>query len=160
MKADRGALMQCSLSHPWSHVVIGIWHKYPNPHCTHVVTVDVIDRSVNPNTGIIRTERVLGCKQKAPGWIVKVSRFPSHSELSDPQLFKHFSCSVDRKMPTYARYRSSILQRKMQRSLPSTFPCLNSHLAMNGYNIARRHPIKQCSRRPQKYKPAWQCGGL
>lgn len=58
--------------HPWSHVIIGMWHKYPNPHCTHVVTVDVIDRSVNPETGIVRTERVLGCKQKAPSWIVKL----------------------------------------------------------------------------------------
>ncbi|KAI0706050.1 MSF1-domain-containing protein [Cytidiella melzeri] len=58
--------------HPWSHVVIGMWHKYPNPHCSHVVTVDVLDRSVNPKTGIIRTERILGCKQKAPVWIVKL----------------------------------------------------------------------------------------
>ncbi|KAF8845365.1 MSF1-domain-containing protein [Paxillus ammoniavirescens] len=58
--------------HPWSHVVIGMWHKYPNPHCTHVVTVDVLDRSVDPMTGIIRTERVLGCKQKTPTWIVKL----------------------------------------------------------------------------------------
>lgn len=49
-----------------------MWHKYPNPHCTHVQTIDVLDRSVDPQTGIIRTERVLGCKQKAPGWIVKV----------------------------------------------------------------------------------------
>jgi PRELI-like family len=60
------------LSHSWAHVVIGMWHKYPNPHCSHVVTVDVIDRSVDPLTGIIRTERVLGCKQKAPTWIIKV----------------------------------------------------------------------------------------
>ncbi|KAF8649719.1 hypothetical protein AX16_005491 [Volvariella volvacea WC 439] len=58
--------------HPWSHVVIGMWHKYPNPKCSHVVSIDVIDRSVDPTTGIIRTERVLGCKQKAPGWIVKL----------------------------------------------------------------------------------------
>ncbi|KAI0344001.1 MSF1-domain-containing protein [Trametopsis cervina] len=58
--------------HPWSHVVIGMWHKYPNPQCSHVVTVDVLDRSVDPQTGIIRTERVLGCKQKAPIWIVKL----------------------------------------------------------------------------------------
>ncbi|EMD41649.1 hypothetical protein CERSUDRAFT_110224 [Gelatoporia subvermispora B] len=58
--------------HPWSHVVIGMWHKYPNPHCTHVVTIDVVDRSVDPQTGIIRTERILGCKQKAPTWIVRV----------------------------------------------------------------------------------------
>lgn len=60
-------------SHPWSHVVIGMWHKYPNPHCSHVVTIDVVDRSIDPQTGIIRTERILGCKQKAPTWIVKVS---------------------------------------------------------------------------------------
>jgi len=58
-------------NHPWSHVVIGMWHKYPNPHCAHVLTVDTIDRSVDTRTGIIRTERILGCKQKTPGWIVK-----------------------------------------------------------------------------------------
>ncbi|KAG5352706.1 Protein MSF1 [Termitomyces sp. T112] len=60
-----------SYEHPWSHVVIGMWHKYPNPKCSHVVSIDVVDRSVDPKTGIIRTERILGCKQKAPSWIVK-----------------------------------------------------------------------------------------
>jgi hypothetical protein len=64
--------MHIFLSHPWSHVVIGMWHKYPNPKCSHVVSVDVLDRSVDPETGIIRTERVLGCKQKSPTWILKV----------------------------------------------------------------------------------------
>lgn len=59
-------------SHPWTHVQLGIWKKYPNPHCTHVMTVDVLDRSVDPKTGVVRTERILGCKQKAPSWIVKV----------------------------------------------------------------------------------------
>jgi len=52
-----------------------MWHKYPNPHCSHVVTVDVVDRSVDPRTGVIRTERILGCKQRAPTWIVKVWYF-------------------------------------------------------------------------------------
>lgn len=64
-------------SHSWAHVIIGMWHKYPNPHCSHVVTVDVIDRTVDPSTGMIRTERVLGCKQRTPTWIVRV-RPPSH----------------------------------------------------------------------------------
>lgn len=49
-----------------------MWHKYPNPHCSHVLTVDVVGRSVDPKTGIIRTERILGCKQKAPAMITKV----------------------------------------------------------------------------------------
>lgn len=73
-----------SSSHPWSHVVIGMWHKYPNPKCTHVVSIDTLDRSVDPKTGIIRTERVLGCKQKAPLWIVKVC-FPG--KLSHPATY-------------------------------------------------------------------------
>ena len=46
-----------------------MWHKYPNPKCTHVVSIDVVDRTIDPTTGIIRTERILGCKQKAPTWI-------------------------------------------------------------------------------------------
>ncbi|TFY76777.1 hypothetical protein EWM64_g7238 [Hericium alpestre] len=62
----------CTYDHSWARVVIGMWHKYPNPHCSHVVTVDVVDRTINPETGIIRTERILGCKQRAPIWIVKL----------------------------------------------------------------------------------------
>ncbi|KIY65886.1 MSF1-domain-containing protein [Cylindrobasidium torrendii FP15055 ss-10] len=57
--------------HPWSHVIIGMWRKYPNPKCSHVISVDVLDRTVDPVTGVIRTERVLGCKQKTPGWILR-----------------------------------------------------------------------------------------
>jgi hypothetical protein len=50
-----------------------MWHKYPNPHCSHVLSVDVVDRSVDPETGVIRTERIIGCRQKAPAVIAKVS---------------------------------------------------------------------------------------
>jgi hypothetical protein len=62
-------------SHNWAHVNVGLGYKYPNPHCSHVITVDVLSREIDPKTGIIRTERVLGCKQKAPIWIVKVKNF-------------------------------------------------------------------------------------
>ena len=65
-------LTRKNCSHSWSQVAIGMWHKYPNPHCSHVMSVDVVDRSVDPNTGVIRTERILGCKQRAPTWIVKL----------------------------------------------------------------------------------------
>lgn len=50
-----------------------MWRKYPNPRCSHVISVDVVDRTVDPITGVIRTERILGCKQKTPTWIVKVT---------------------------------------------------------------------------------------
>ena len=84
-------------SHPWSHVVIGMWHKYPNPKCSHVVSIDVLDRSIDSKTGIIRTERVLGCKQKAPGWVVKVLvRLPSRNyRILNLFLSKLFGGSED-----------------------------------------------------------------
>ena len=59
-----------------------MWHKYPNSKCTHVVSIDTINRSIDPQTGIIRTERVLGCKQKAPMWIVKVGFIPMLARIS------------------------------------------------------------------------------
>jgi len=91
----RMSVLTAISSHPWSHVVIGMWHKYPNSKCTHVVSIDTLDRTVDPETGIIRTERVLGCKQKTPAWIVKVRfstplhrnqayvlpRYPAHAAL-------------------------------------------------------------------------------
>jgi hypothetical protein len=59
-------------NHPWSHVVIGMWHKYPNPSCSHVTSVDVLDRTFDPKTGLVRTERIIGCKQNAPAWVIKL----------------------------------------------------------------------------------------
>lgn len=50
----------------------GLSIKYPNPYSAHVLSVDVLDRTVDAETGVIRTERVLKCKQAAPGWAVKV----------------------------------------------------------------------------------------
>ncbi|EJD55309.1 MSF1-domain-containing protein [Auricularia subglabra TFB-10046 SS5] len=58
--------------HPWLHVSHGIWYKYPNPYCAHVASVDVLDRSVDPSTGVVRTERIIGVRQNAPVWIIKI----------------------------------------------------------------------------------------
>jgi len=99
--------------HPWSHVVIGMWHKYPNPHCSHVVTIDVVDRSVDPNTGIIRTERVLGCKQKAPTWIVKLfggseDAFVREVSYVDPKTQTATITSVNLSLSQFATCYESI----------------------------------------------------
>lgn len=58
----------------------GIWRKYPNRQCAHVVSVDVVDRSIDPKTGILRTERILGVKQKAPIWVLKVRLYLLHHQ--------------------------------------------------------------------------------
>ncbi|KAH9912241.1 MSF1-domain-containing protein [Epithele typhae] len=99
--------------HPWSHVVIGIWHKYPNQHCSHVLSIDVVDRSVNPQTGIIRTERIMGCKQKTPTWIVKFfggseDAFVREVSFIDPATQTATITSVNLSLSQFATCNESI----------------------------------------------------
>jgi hypothetical protein len=58
------------LPYPWSKTALAVWHKYPNPFATHVVSMDVIDQQFDPSTGLVRIERIIGVKQGAPGWVV------------------------------------------------------------------------------------------
>lgn len=50
-----------------------IFRKYPNEYAQHVVSVDVLDRSIDPETGVLRTERLIGVNQPAPRWVASVS---------------------------------------------------------------------------------------
>ena len=61
-------------SYPPVHTLIGLFKKYPNPYATHVQSVDTINRSVDPETGVIRSERIVGVQQGAPRWITKVGK--------------------------------------------------------------------------------------
>lgn len=53
----------------WEQVTAANWQKYPNELSTHVVSVDILSRSLNKDTQVLRTERLIGCKQPIPGWI-------------------------------------------------------------------------------------------
>ncbi|KAG0259342.1 hypothetical protein DFQ27_004113 [Actinomortierella ambigua] len=57
--------------HSWDHVTAANWRKYPNEQCPHVIAVDVLDRHVDPETGVLHTERLLTCKQNAPALVLK-----------------------------------------------------------------------------------------
>ncbi|GAK63818.1 MSF1-domain-containing protein [Moesziomyces antarcticus] len=61
---DTIALNQADLLLP----PLAVWNKYPNPHAEHVVSVDVIDQSIDRESGQLRTERIIGVRQGAPGW--------------------------------------------------------------------------------------------
>lgn len=60
-----------TFNYSWEEVSIANWQKYGpwNNKSTHVTAVDTIARSVDPATGILRTERLITCKQSAPEWI-------------------------------------------------------------------------------------------
>ncbi|KAF9429679.1 hypothetical protein BGZ94_009893 [Podila epigama] len=58
-------------NHSWAQVTAANWMKYPNEQCPHVIAVDVLDRHVDPETGILHTERLLTCNQNAPALVLK-----------------------------------------------------------------------------------------
>ncbi|ODN76168.1 hypothetical protein L202_06088 [Cryptococcus amylolentus CBS 6039] len=63
-------------SYPAIHTINRLHRKYPNPFATHVFSVDTIDRSVDPETGILRSERLIGVQQGAPKWVTKLFNLP------------------------------------------------------------------------------------
>lgn len=60
-------------SYPPGHTLNWLQRKYPNPYATHVHSVDTLSRTMDTETGVIRTERIIGVQQGAPKWITKVS---------------------------------------------------------------------------------------
>ncbi|KAK3328344.1 hypothetical protein B0T19DRAFT_187880 [Cercophora scortea] len=63
-----------TFNYSWEEVSTANWQKYCpwNEKSTHVVAVDTISRSVDPATGILRTERLITCKQTAPEWLKSI----------------------------------------------------------------------------------------
>ncbi|KAI0134327.1 PRELI-like family-domain-containing protein [Xylariales sp. AK1849] len=60
-----------TFNYSWEEVSIANWQKYGpwNDKSAHVIAVDTLNRSVDPATGILRTERLITCKQAAPDWL-------------------------------------------------------------------------------------------
>ncbi|KAI0012662.1 MSF1-domain-containing protein [Xylariaceae sp. FL0662B] len=61
----------CTFNYSWEEVSTANWRKYCpwNDKSTHVTAVDTLARELDPATGILRTERLITCKQSAPEWM-------------------------------------------------------------------------------------------
>jgi hypothetical protein len=55
--------------YPWDYVSAANWRKYPNKNSTHVVAVDVLRREFDPISQILKSERLITCKQPIPSWL-------------------------------------------------------------------------------------------
>lgn len=53
----------------WEQVTAANWQKYPNELSTHVVSVDILNRDVDADRQVLRSERLIGCKQSVPRWL-------------------------------------------------------------------------------------------
>jgi hypothetical protein len=60
-----------TFNYSWEEVSTANWRKYCpwNQKSTHVIAVDTVSRTVDPATGILRTERLITCRQSAPDWL-------------------------------------------------------------------------------------------
>lgn len=61
-----------TFDYSWDEVSTNNWRKYCpwNDKATHVTAVDTLSRSLDPATGILRTERLITCSQTAPAWVL------------------------------------------------------------------------------------------
>jgi hypothetical protein len=64
----------CTFDYSWAEVSTANWRKYCpwNTRSTHVIAVDTLCRSIDPSSHILRTERLITCKQNAPAWLVSL----------------------------------------------------------------------------------------
>ncbi|ORY68997.1 MSF1 protein [Pseudomassariella vexata] len=60
-----------TFDYSWEEVSTANWQKYGpwNDKASHVIAVDTLNRRIDPTTGILRTERLITCKQSAPEWL-------------------------------------------------------------------------------------------
>lgn len=63
---------QSCFPYSWEQVTRANWNKYPNDITTHVVSVDILRREIDPVTKVLRTERLIGVQQPIPRWVNKI----------------------------------------------------------------------------------------
>lgn len=63
-----------TFNYSWDEVSSANWQKYGpwNNKSEHVIAVDTLSRRVDPETGILRTERLIACRQSAPEWMKSI----------------------------------------------------------------------------------------
>jgi len=58
--------------HAWNQISLASWRKYPSPERPDVLSVDILSREVNAQTGVLTTRRLMTCKGTGPAWIQKL----------------------------------------------------------------------------------------
>eukprot|EP01098_Paradermamoeba_levis_P005279 TRINITY_DN2239_c0_g1_i1.p2 TRINITY_DN2239_c0_g1~~TRINITY_DN2239_c0_g1_i1.p2 ORF type:complete len:174 (-),score=56.20 TRINITY_DN2239_c0_g1_i1:85-606(-) len=53
----------------WEEIALASWHKYPNPKRPDVLDYDIVEKEFNPESGILKTKRVVWMKGVLPEWL-------------------------------------------------------------------------------------------
>jgi len=62
--------------HAWSSISLANWSKYPSVERPDVLSVDIISKNIDQETGVLTTRRLMICKAAGPAWIQKFLNTP------------------------------------------------------------------------------------
>ncbi|OBT51322.1 hypothetical protein VE04_07097 [Pseudogymnoascus sp. 24MN13] len=108
----------CNFDYSWEEVSTANWRKYCpwNDKSTHVIAVDTPSRHDDADTGILRTERLITCKQSAPKWLLAMmgGNETSHvleTSYVDPQSKKVTMCSTNLTFANLIAVQETVIYR-------------------------------------------------
>merc|ERR1711916_138161 len=58
--------------HEWDLVSLASWRKYPSPDRPDCLSVDIIDRNFNKETGVLTAQRFMVMKSQVPSWMTAI----------------------------------------------------------------------------------------
>ena len=106
----------CTFDYSWDEVSTNVWRKYCpwNDKAQHVIAVDTLSRSVDPATGILRTERLITCRQNAPQWVITLLGGDTTSQVFeisyvDPVAKKVIMCSTNMTWSNLLQCRETVI---------------------------------------------------
>jgi len=100
----------------WEEVSTNNWRKYCpwNNKAEHVLAVDTLSRNIDSATGILRTERLITCRQNAPQWILSILGGDTTSQVYevsyvDPTSKKVTMCSANMTWSNLLQCRETVI---------------------------------------------------
>lgn len=105
-----------TFDYSWDEVSRNNWRKYCpwNDKAEHVLAVDTLSRHVDAETGILRTERLITCKQAAPQWVLTIlggetTSFVYEISYVDPKSKKVTMCSTNMTWSNLLQCRETVI---------------------------------------------------
>lgn len=108
-----------TFDYSWEEVSTNNWRKYCpwNSKADHVVAVDVLSRHIDAPTGMLRTERLITCKQNAPQWVLSIlggdtTSFVYEVSYVDPKEKKVTMCSTNMTWANLLQCRETVIYQQ------------------------------------------------
>lgn len=105
-----------TFDYSWDEVSTNNWRKYCpwNDKAEHVLGVDTISRHIDTETGILRTERLITCRQNAPQWVLTIlggdtTSFVYEVSYVDPKSKKVTMCSTNMTWSNLLQCRETVI---------------------------------------------------